>query len=603
MTREEDQNNEVYQNLTQKADASGPINHKWTLYLALCCITVTTSSLIFGYNIGATNLPTPLIKQFFVQNYFAQFFNQSLEYKALDGQIGRLNALESKYNENKDIKTSLESNETQIEEAENGLNLLKEELNLDSVDSIEGQLAEMRLKLNETGAELEAKRGEFNEAKVKVDAFQTLIWTVTTALFVVGGMIGAFTSKYVSDYFGRKKGIIFHHLFTVSGAVLVLIAPYVKTPECVIVSRFIYGIQGGMSCGLIPTYLSEISPANLRGATGVVHQLCVTIGILVAQTLGFRQLMGTADLWHFLLAIPLIPCLIGTLSLLLFFPESPRALLINNGDENAATQALRRLRNSNNVSAEIEEMSNEAKETKSDEAISLKDLFTLSELRWPLITGLVLQLAQQLCGINAIFFYSEGIFRNASIQESDIQYAVFLTGFINVICTIVCVPLIDRLGRKPLLVYPMIVIIFDFILLTIFLTLQDKGMIFSYLSIVCIIVFIMCFAVGLGPIPFLYVAECFRQDARSAALAICMFTNWVANLVLTLTFPYLAQLLANYVFLVFTVIVGIAVIVILKKVPETKGRSTEEIMAHFQGRKVPKYTGDESGKLMANSKV
>lgn len=128
-------------------------------------------------------------------------------------------------------------------------------------------------------------------------------------------------------------------------------------------------------------------------------------------------------------------------------------------------------------------------------------------------------------------------------------------------------------------------------------------MIFSYLSIVCIIVFIMCFAVGLGPIPFLYVAECFRQDARSAALAICMFTNWVANLVLTLTFPYLAQLLANYVFLVFTVIVGIAVIVILKKVPETKGRSTEEIMAHFQGRKVPKYTGDESGKLMANSKV
>lgn len=128
-------------------------------------------------------------------------------------------------------------------------------------------------------------------------------------------------------------------------------------------------------------------------------------------------------------------------------------------------------------------------------------------------------------------------------------------------------------------------------------------MIFSYLSIVCIIVFIMCFAVGLGPIPFLYVAECFRQDARSAALAICMFANWVANLILTLTFPYLAKLLTNYVFLVFTVIVGFAVIVILRKVPETKGRSTEEIMAHFLGRKLPKYTTDESGKLMANSKV
>lgn len=472
MTREEDQNNEVYQNLTQKATGSGAVNEKWTLYLVLCCITVTMSSLIFGYNIGATNLPTPLIKDFFVQNYYAQFYNQSLEYKAFDSQIERLKAFESRFNLNQQIKNNFGSNETEIKEAEENLNLLREELDVDTEENIEIKLIDMQSKLNESGVELEAKRDEFNKAKGKVDAFKTFIWTITTALFVVGGMIGAFTSKYVCDYFGRKKGIIFHHVFTVSGALLVLIAPYVKTPECVIVSRFIYGIQGGMTCGLIPTYLSEIAPSKLRGATGVMHQLCITIGILIAQTLGFRQLMGTADLWHFLLALPLVPCLIGTISLLLFFPESPRALLINNGDENAAIEALRRLRNSNNVQAEIEEMSNEAKETKSDEAISLKELFTLSELRWPLITGLVLQLAQQLSGINAIFFYSEGIFRNASIQESDIQYAVFLTGFINVICTIVCVPLIDRLGRKPLLVYPMIIIIIDFILLTVFLNLQ-----------------------------------------------------------------------------------------------------------------------------------
>ena len=474
MTREDDQNNEVYQNLTQKEAGSGAVNQKWTLYLILCCITVTTSSLIFGFNIGATNLPTPLIKDFFVQNYFAQFYNQSLEYKALDSQIEDLKTLESRLNINIAIRDNIVSNKTDVTEAENNLNLLKKELNVDNVDDIEAKLIDMRSKLNESGVELEAKRDEFNVAKNKVDAFKTLIWTITTALFVVGGMVGAFTSKYVCDYFGRKKGIIFHHVFTVSGAVLVLIAPYVKTPECVIVSRFIYGIQGGMTCGLIPTYLSEISPAKLRGATGVMHQLCITIGILIAQTLGFRQLMGTADLWHFLLALPLVPCLIGTVGLLLFFPESPRALLINNGDENAATEALKRLRNSNNVAAEIEEMNNEAKETKSDEAISLKELFTLNELRWPLITGLVLQLAQQLSGINAIFFYSEGIFRNASIQESDIQYAVFLTGFINVLCTIVCVPLIDRLGRKPLLVYPMIVIIIDFILLTVFLNLQVR---------------------------------------------------------------------------------------------------------------------------------
>lgn len=112
----------------------------------------------------------------------------------------------------------------------------------------------------------------------------------------------------------------------------------------------------------------------------------------------------------------------------------------------------------------------------------------------------------------------------------------------------------------------------------------------------------MCFAVGLGPIPFLYVAECFRQDARSAALAICMFTNWVANLVLTLTFPYLALILKTYVFLVFAVIVAKAVVIIFVKVPETKNRSVDEIMAHFAGKKLQTYD-EASGKLMPNTKV
>jgi H+/Cl- antiporter ClcA len=112
----------------------------------------------------------------------------------------------------------------------------------------------------------------------------------------------------------------------------------------------------------------------------------------------------------------------------------------------------------------------------------------------------------------------------------------------------------------------------------------------------------MCFAVGLGPIPFLYVAECFRQDARSAALAICMFTNWVANLILTLAFPSLAKILGNYVFLVFTAIVTIALAVIFTKVPETKGRSTDEIIAEFSGKK-HRYDAESSGKLMPNTKV
>lgn len=164
----------------------------------------------------------------------------------------------------------------------------------------------------------------------------TFLWTITTAMFVVGGMVGAFASKYVADFFGRKKGIMFHHLFTLIGSVLAFIAPIINRPECIIVSRFVYGVQGGMACGLIPTYLSEISPAALRGATGVMNQLGITVGILVSQTLGFRQILGTASCWNYLLALPIVPAAFGVICLLLFFPESPRALLINNRDEESA---------------------------------------------------------------------------------------------------------------------------------------------------------------------------------------------------------------------------------------------------------------------------
>jgi predicted MFS family arabinose efflux permease len=144
------------------------------------------------------------------------------------------------------------------------------------------------------------------------------------------------------------------------------------------------------------------------------------------------------------------------------------------------------------------------------EDVSVIQLFTTKELAMPLFICLVIQLTQQLCGINAVFFYSEDIFRRAGIEDEHIQYAVFLTGFINVLATIVCVPLIDKLGRKPLLLFPMLVIIADFILMTVFLHLQTKGMIYSYLSIVCIIIFIICFAVGLGNSSFFFFFFCLK---------------------------------------------------------------------------------------------
>ena len=320
---------------------------------------------------------------------------------------------------------------------------------------------------------LESKRIELENGRQKVLRVTDYIWTAVNCLFVIGGMVGAFTSKYVLDLLGRKKGILFHNLFTVIASILVIVAFYAKSSVCLIISRFFFGIQGGMSCSLIPTYLSEISPASLRGQTGVAHQLCLTIGILVAQVFGFKQILGSTNTWQFLLAIPIVPALLGSIALLFFFPETPKALLITNSDTESARKALQQLRHKFNVENDLEEIQNEAKSSfQSEENISFGKLLTSKGLRWPLITSLVLQIAQQLCGINAVFFYSESIFKNAGIEQDFIQYAVLLTGIVNFLTTVLCTFLIDRLGRKPLLVFPMIVIIINFILLTTFLSFQ-----------------------------------------------------------------------------------------------------------------------------------
>jgi hypothetical protein len=207
---------------------------------------------------------------------------------------------------------------------------------------------------------------------------------------------------------------------------------------------------------------------------------------------------GGEATWSYLLAFPIVPALLGGITLLLFFPESPKALIMCNNDTEAAQRALQQLRGKQNVREELELIANEKKESgggDKQQLITMKELFTLDELRWPLITALVLQTVQQLSGINAVFFYSSSIFAGAGIPEHNIQYAILSTGIVNVFATIVCVSLIDKLGRKPLLVSSMFIMLVDFILLTIFLSLQARNIPFhSIIDILNAMLLIYCFS-------------------------------------------------------------------------------------------------------------
>ncbi|XP_013412015.1 solute carrier family 2, facilitated glucose transporter member 1 [Lingula anatina] len=408
-----------------------------------------------------------------------------------------------------------------------------------------------------------------------------LLWAVTVAIYVGIGMIGAFTTSFVADKFGRKGGLMFNHTFALIGTLLEGLCKVTAAPELLIVGRGFVGFNCGMTVGMVSLYITELAPKELRGAIGACHQMATTIGISLAQILGLREMIGGEELWPLLVAFCGIPALISLLCLP-FCPESPRFLLLNKKDEEAATKALQRLRNHDDVSADINEMKVEAADAAKRAKFAYIDLFRHPELRMPVLISVIIQVAQQWSGINAVFFYAAKIFRNAGVDDDKVPYAIIGTGIINVLATIVSMPLIERLGRRPLLIWPMGLMGISCIAITISLSLQDTYAWMAYISIIFVLVYVIGFALGLGPIPQFVVAELFRQEPRAAVIGLAQFVNWTCNFILALTFPFLQEGLQEYTFLLFLVIIVACIVFLAFFLPETKNKTFEEIATHMR---------------------
>ena len=164
------------------------------------------------------------------------------------------------------------------------------------IDDGKIKLKEAQQKLSEASFKISDGKWRLAEGRFKLDILKDVMWAAFNSLFIIGGMIGAFTSKHVTDRFGYKNGILFHYVFTFIGALFAFIPFYTNTPKlaCLFVkaSRLMYGIQGGMSCTLIPSYLYEISPAGLKTKTGIFHSAFLAFGILISQLLGLKQILG-----------------------------------------------------------------------------------------------------------------------------------------------------------------------------------------------------------------------------------------------------------------------------------------------------------------------
>ncbi|MEE6501428.1 hypothetical protein FKM82_004174 [Ascaphus truei] len=297
---------------------------------------------------------------------------------------------------------------------------------------------------------------------------------------------------------------------------------------------------------------------------------------------GLDFILGGEDLWPVLLGLSGVPAVLQII-LLFFCPESPRYLFIKLGKEEAAKKNLLRLRGDYDTQKDIAEMRKEKEEAASEKKVSIIQLFKSPNYRQPLLVSLVLHISQQFSGINAIFYYSTNIFDNAGVSQP--VYATIGVGVVNTIFTVISVFLVEKAGRRSLFLVGLGGMCICAVVMTIGLALLAQLPWMSYVSMVAIFLFVVFFEVGPGPIPWFIVAELFSQGPRPAAMAISGCCNWTCNFIIGMCFQYIADLCGPYVFIIFAALLFGFTVFTYFKVPETKGKSFEEISAEFRKKR------------------
>ncbi|XP_017754666.1 PREDICTED: solute carrier family 2, facilitated glucose transporter member 1-like isoform X1 [Eufriesea mexicana] len=409
----------------------------------------------------------------------------------------------------------------------------------------------------------------------------TMIWSIAVSIFCVGGMIGGSMVGSIADRFGRKGGLLLNNILVLLTVILEGCAKSAGSYEMIIIGRFLIGINAGLNAGLAPMYLSEISPIHLRGAVGTVYQLVITMSILVSQILGLEQILGTGDQWPLLLCLTIVPAIFQVITLPMC-PESPKYLLLSKGKDMEAQKALSWLRGTIEVHDEMGEMKAEYESVKLVPKVTLRELFINPALRIPLIIALMVMFAQQLSGINAVMFFSTKIFTMAQLDKNAAQNATMGVGAMNVLMTFISLILVERTGRKTLMLIGFTGMFIDTALLSICLAFADTSRTAAYFSIVLVIMFVVLFATGPGSIPWFLVSELFNQSARPAATSVAIAVNWTANFIVSIGFLPLQEALGAYVFIIFAALQAFFVFFIYKKVPETKNKTMEEISSMFR---------------------
>jgi SP family arabinose:H+ symporter-like MFS transporter len=405
-------------------------------------------------------------------------------------------------------------------------------------------------------------------------------WANSCAL--IGCLGGAALSGFLSDKYGRKRLLILSALiFFVSSA---------GTGTANIFTAFVFwriigGVAIGLASNLSPMYIAEVTPASVRGRFVSINQLTIVIGILAAQLINWRiaepvPLGATADQimnswngqtgWRMMFWACAIPAAVFFL-LMWFVPESPRWLARNKKNHEKVKKILTRIGGKSYAEQELIEIEKTLEH--SDEKVSLRNLFSPS-LKPVLFLGIILAAFQQWCGINVIFNYAEEIFSAAGYGVSDILFNIVITGSVTFLFTLVGMYTVDRWGRKALMLTGAggLAGIYGVLGLLYFLHFQGWPL------LLLVVTAIACYGMSLAPVTWVILSEIFPNRIRGTAMSVATFSLWAACFILTYTFPLLNQWLkASGTFWVYGAICLLGFFYILRRLPETKGKSLEEI--------------------------
>lgn len=395
---------------------------------------------------------------------------------------------------------------------------------------------------------------------------------LVTSLLLVGAAVGALGAGRVADAIGRRPTLLITAVVFIIGVLAAALSPSLVV---LIAMRFVIGLAVGSASEIVPLFIGEAAPPALRGGLVSFNQLAVTSGILVAFLVDYA-LKGSGD-WRLMFGLAVIPAGLMFVGML-FQDESPH-WLIRRGRVNDARRVLAKVRPADAVEQEIRDV-----QSLTVSKHRLVDLFQPS-LRKVILLGVTLAALQQITGINTIIYYLPTLLKGAGFGSGSALLANVGNGVVNVALTIVAIRLVDRVGRRPLLISGLCGMTVGLLVVAVDFAIGGSQLhgAASLVAVGALFLYTAAFAVGLGPVFWLLISEIYPLDVRGQAMSLATMTNWGANFVVTISFlTILGAIHGAGTFFLFAALSLFAVVYCIRRVPETKGESLQQIERELQ---------------------